>query len=344
MKLIYKLTSGFLLVTILIAVTSYISIKSSRDALQKSIEENSIIFAQEILDKIDRSIYNRIESMQAYAYDTMLQSLVLKSNKEFDAMDDPQAYIDQKDKEWRAVQKETITPFMNGLISEKSFKELKDRGEFYEEKYGYKVYAEIFVTNKYGANAGQTGKTSDYYQADEDWWQQAKNSGLHVSDIAYDESADTYSIDVVKRVEDKQGNFIGIIKAVIDIEEVINILKGIATTHRTISGDHVILKYGHGNHKSMDFKLLTREGKLIYNSDKEETVLLKNISAELLSHLTSTKTAGAFITDGDSPGEGEELISHAHSIGYKKFQGFGWIFFVMSFHSCNYVFLNVKFL
>ncbi len=134
MKLIYKLTSGFLLVTILIAVTSYFSIKSSKDALQKSIEENSIIFAQETLDKIDRAIFNRIEGMQAYAHDTVLQALISKSNKEFDAMAYHQAHIDQKEKEWRAARKETITPFMHRLIHE----ELKEY-VFYENKHLYSL-------------------------------------------------------------------------------------------------------------------------------------------------------------------------------------------------------------
>ena len=84
------------------------------------------------------------------------------------------------------------------------------------------TYAEIFVTNAYGANVAQSGKTSDYRQDDERWWTEAKQNGIYLSESGYDESAKVYSSDIAVKILDRDNNFIGVLKAVIDVESLIS--------------------------------------------------------------------------------------------------------------------------
>ena len=207
MKLVHKLLLGFLGIIVLTWVIGFFSIIYSEKALQEVIGENSVMLVQESIDKIDRAIYSRIEEVSAYSKDTVLQRLILQSNQEFDVIENPQEYITEKDEEWKAAPKETITPFIYKLIDNELSRGLREKIEFYEEKYGYRIYGELFVTNKYGANAALSGKTSDYYQADEEWWQATKKDGLYIGDIAYDESSKLYSTDIGIRVNDEKGNF-----------------------------------------------------------------------------------------------------------------------------------------
>jgi hypothetical protein len=81
-------------------------------------------------------------------------------------------------------------------------------------------YAEIFVTNQYGANIAQSHKTSDYKQNDEKWWQKAKQNGVYLSEGGFDESAGVYASDIAIRILDDDGNFIGVLKAVINVESI----------------------------------------------------------------------------------------------------------------------------
>ena len=83
-------------------------------------------------------------------------------------------------------------------------------------------YAEIFVTNQYGANVAQSHKTSDFRQDDETWWQKAKQNGIFLSEGGYDESAGVYSSDIAIKILDNNGNFIGVLKAVVNIESITN--------------------------------------------------------------------------------------------------------------------------
>ncbi len=141
---------------------------------------------------------------------------------------------------------------MQELINNRLSRELKEKIEFYKENYGYRVLGEVFVTNKYGANVGQSGKTSDYYQADEEWWQNARENDLFVSDVEYDESADVYSVDLCIRIDDENGNFIGVIKVVLNIEEVISIIKELE--HKSDLDEHKAMHHG-----TIHFELMIKE-------------------------------------------------------------------------------------
>jgi len=307
---------GFLSVALLVAFVGYVSVQTSQKALQKTIGKESVALAAKMLEHIDRLICSRIETFQEYSTDLIVQRVISESNEEFENLGNIQAYISEKDSDWTSVPKEEVTAFMEELINSNLSKKLREElelKEFYEEKYGYVVFGEVFVTNKYGANAAQTGKTTDYYQADEEWWQIAKKEGLYVADIEYDRSADVYSTDICIRIDDEAGNFLGVMKVVLNIEETIDIIKKAAEEH-----------------KNVEFKLLTRDTKIIYAT--EEFEFLQNLPVELSSRLHPEEDEHShtsyFIAAGDKPSEGEELFAHSHSKGYKDFRGLGWFLMV----------------
>ena len=307
-----KLLSGFLSIILLICVVGYFAVHVSQQALQRSIAENSVILASEILDKIDRNIYDKIIRFRAYSKNLTLQNFVLASNREFEKLDNIQKHINDKDREWTSVQKTVTSPSMQQLINNRLSEELRRKIGFYEEQYGYKVFGELFVTNKYGANIAQTGKTSDYRQDDEQWWQNAKKDGLYVSDVKYDESAAIYSIDIGIRIDDENGNFSGVMKLVLNIEDVIAILTKLETIHI---------------HKTAEFKLINKDGEIIYST--EEYDISSDLPAEMNSPLKHEEShLSYFIAEGDKPGEGKELFCYAYSKGYRDYKGFGWILIV----------------
>ncbi|MBW2990742.1 HAMP domain-containing protein [Candidatus Woesearchaeota archaeon] len=315
MKISQKLLLGFFGVIFLVGIMTHFSITTSQKALQKSIGESSIALAVEMLDKIDRDIFNRIERWEAYTHtNPRLKETILSCNQEFEKLDNIQRYINEEDQKWISAPKEEITPFMEKLINNVLSQRLRERMNFYEEKYGYRVFGEVFVTNKYGVNVAQTGKTSDYRQDDEEWWQNAKRDGLYIADIEYDRSAGVYSTDVGIRIDDENGNFIGVMKVVLNIEEVINIIKELESSGM------------HAEHKTMHFKLLNKEGKFIYSTKEFE--FFENVYDELLTHFLAGEHTDYFIAMGDEPGEGEELFAYAHSKGYKDFKGLDWVLVV----------------
>lgn len=312
MKLKYRLILGFLFVALCVALVGHITLRRSQNALQKIIGEESSTLAGNILDKINRDIAQRIESLQIFSSNMAGESDLIRSNQSFESLENIENYLVAKDREWRSAGESEITPFMAGLIDNSLSQKIRDEfelKEYYEDKYGFMVFGEIFVTNKYGANAAQTGKTSDYRQDDEEWWQNAKQDGLYISDVIHDTSADIYSIEVAIRIDDEENRFLGISKAVLNIEEAIKIIKESDAEFE---------------YEGTTFKLLTGEGNIIFSTEAFE--IFEKEPVELLNryHEEQNDPTHYFVLEDKTAGT-NKLYSHAHSQGYKNFSGLGWI-------------------
>jgi len=310
-KYLHKLLMGFSIAFLFVALTGTVAMYLSQQALKESIGNGFIELAEEAIDKIDRSISKRIEQAEAYAINVAGDPDLRESNTRFAAMDDVQGYIDEQEREWRAAKSDELTPFMQALILNPLSREIRDEfllEAFYREKYGYPVFAEAFATNAYGAVVALSNRTSDYRQDDEEWWQKAKEAGKYVSDFNYDESAGVYSLDIAVRMEDTEGNFAGVFKAVLNIREIVDIATVVHLAE---------------HNEEMDFRLLDREGRTITATDDYE-VMEAFASGRLLPRL-SAATAGFFTAKSSDEREGDEFISYAHSRGSGEYAGNGWI-------------------
>ncbi|MDG1242877.1 MAG: SpoIIE family protein phosphatase [Opitutae bacterium] len=87
-------------------------------------------------------------------------------------------------------------------------------------------FAEIFITDRMGRLIASTQKTSDYWQADEAWWQAAillDEHMLNLEGLNYDESAQVYSIDItlpLYQATESGREIVGVIKAVLDASHI----------------------------------------------------------------------------------------------------------------------------
>ena len=136
MKIGQKLILIFLLISTLVWIFGLISVNMSQKSLERYIGESSVSFAVEVLDKIDRHIYGRIEEFQSYCSDKLLQESISASNQEFEKLDDIEAYITKQDQEWVSAPKDVLTPFMGQLINNSVSLEMKEKLGFYKKKYG----------------------------------------------------------------------------------------------------------------------------------------------------------------------------------------------------------------
>jgi phosphoserine phosphatase RsbU/P len=96
------------------------------------------------------------------------------------------------------------------------------------------LVVEILAADAYGRVVAATNKTSDYDQADEAWWTTAMTrvSPLQafVEGIAFDESAQVYSIDVSVPLLDASGEAVGVLKAVVNATPLLQSLAPIRGT------------------------------------------------------------------------------------------------------------------
>jgi hypothetical protein len=124
-----------------------------------------------------------------------------------------QAEIRRLDAQWQAA--EGVDDFIKPFVTNDCALLLIDFQDTHDG------FAEIFVTDRSGLIVAETNKTSDYYQADEDWWIDAFAEGrgkAYHGPLEYDESAQSEAISVYVPVRDPQTDeAIGVMKAVCDL-------------------------------------------------------------------------------------------------------------------------------
>ncbi len=78
-------------------------------------------------------------------------------------------------------------------------------------------FAEIFVTESHGFVAAASGRTSDFVQSDEEWWQRASRGEAWMGQPAFDSSAGAMSVDIASPVAGDAALRLGVVKAAVDL-------------------------------------------------------------------------------------------------------------------------------
>lgn len=84
------------------------------------------------------------------------------------------------------------------------------------------LLVEVFITDRQGRLLAASNKTTDYWQADEEWWQKANFVGhdqVWAEGINYDDSAGVFSLDLALSLRrgDESEEIIGVIKGVLNV-------------------------------------------------------------------------------------------------------------------------------
>ncbi|MGB2821887.1 MAG: response regulator [Phycisphaerae bacterium] len=312
MRLSHKLILGSLLLSSLIWVVGLYAVTVSRRSLEDAIERSSAILASEIMDEVDRAIHANIDEWRTYSASPLCQRAIQASNRQFGELQDIRAYIDRGDREWVTAPKGTLSAFMKGLQENELSEAMRQRLSHVEQHKGYRAFGEVFVTNRYGANAAQTGRTSDYRQDDEAWWHRARDDGVYVAEVQYDESAGVYSTDVCLRIDDPNGDLLGVMKVVVNIKGILAILE--AREHGADGGAQ--------HPRDYRLVLLSSGNRVIYPSDNPSAGARdpsETCPGNEPSHPSHTHTFRR--QDREL---GEVLVTCAVSRGHDEYKGLGW--------------------
>ncbi|MBI5823272.1 MAG: GAF domain-containing protein [Chloroflexi bacterium] len=103
-------------------------------------------------------------------------------------------------------------------------------GELGEFQSRYPEIEEAFITDKYGAVIASTVQTSDYYQADEEWWQKAWSDGkggIYISQPVFDENTKVNAIIMAIPISGhNRSYYVGVLRITLNISKFNSILEG----------------------------------------------------------------------------------------------------------------------
>ena len=191
------------------------SVKKSIDNLSdfKTNDEENKLYSKADLGSLDE----QIKLVRSLANNLEIQNEIILSNAEFEASDNIRELLDQRDTEWLRNPK-SITPLMDSVMNNESAMIINMLIEHNADDLA--PVKSIIITNAHGANVAISEKTPDYMQSDEQWWDNTKTDGIFImSGSGSEDHSGLYITEISMTISDDQGNFIGIIKAVVDFSK-----------------------------------------------------------------------------------------------------------------------------
>ncbi len=193
-KLVITLIISFVIIASFTGIMGFVSVNVTKNSINQLVGEQSTITANSALNKIDLSISNKISELRELASDSRIQNQFLQSDSNSENI--------------------------NSLVSTK----LQEKKAFYQNQFGYSVFGRILVTDEFGNKIGDTESEEFENLSDAFWWGEARESFVFLQDVSFDESLDMDGIDISVRIDDKRGNFIGIIHALYNFEDIVRIV------------------------------------------------------------------------------------------------------------------------
>ncbi len=310
MRLTTKTILAFSAIALVTFITFGFAFLTVRDALYQRALTTTPKLARHTIEEIDTWIYERLIEIGTYGdSDELLRTTLDASNARFEVMADREGHIQTIDQAWQAgASSQAIQTILGNSLS----RELRRRAAFRGQASDPPQVTEVYVTNRYGTVVAASGRTSDYLQADESWYQAAVvERRFWVGDVEYDVSSHTHSIDLVVPLRDAEGAFQGILKAVLNLAALRQKLDRIEQT----------LPY-----RGSSVSVVNRQGFQIFSTvaDRERIqadIKLAVFAADLSAHpaVVQARLAAAGTTT-----HGENLIAFARSPGFRDYRGLGW--------------------
>jgi len=174
---------------------------------------------------LQRNLVNYIEKLQAQVGNlSALEQIQAAVREAYNNQPDEQRFADQIqtiEQEWPAMNRSN-SKLLDQILGNPASRFLNEYNRTSAN------FRELLVADRFGRLVAASGKTTDYFQADEKWWRVGFLEGtgqVYVSDVQYDDSVGVYSIELAEPIRDEStGTVLGIIKAVVDSHEMFGML------------------------------------------------------------------------------------------------------------------------
>lgn len=211
-----KVTLFICSVTLVVTgVAFFLGYQWGAGVLSNTLEQNQLNVSALTLRYLAEMFEKKVSLLEGYALSPAWVQALKKANfrNDLDVRQDIQETLLLLDKKWFKEGKNE--PLVKDRLEKARTLGLRNLMDIDSD------IVEIFLTDKYGGLVACSQKTSDFYQADEAWWQAAFNEGkgdIFVGDFSFDESAGLWSFAIALPVLEESGRVVGVCKAIVDLK------------------------------------------------------------------------------------------------------------------------------
>jgi signal transduction histidine kinase len=198
--------------------------------LTNHVGQNLKSHARTLALSVGNLLHQEVDTLRAFSLSKNIADAATVASRAYATTDRANITADLLDIDRRWLTASNDTPLVQQFVNNATAAELRQ----YREQ--FKGNVEVFLTDQYGALVAAANRISDFYQADEEWWQQAWNNGrgaTYIGQPAYDESARAFVIVLALPVyEHGTTNMVGILRTTFAVSGLLNLLDDMTFAQR----------------------------------------------------------------------------------------------------------------
>jgi len=193
-----------------VGIVAFLTNRSLTANLTENIGNNLAELANARSTEIGLAVQREIQALKVLALSKSLQNAALIASQTNPLS---QNEINQLDQQWRAADEANndADPLVASVLNNEISSELRN----FREQFPQQV--EVFLTDTQGVNIASTNRTSDYLQADEEWWQTAYKDGQYIGQPEFDESSKTIAMNMAVTIrQNGDGEILGVLRTTVN--------------------------------------------------------------------------------------------------------------------------------
>lgn len=228
-----KLIIAFLTVTVMaVGATAFFNTRSTTAALEEQVGSNLHSLADSVAVSVGSELLRQVVLLQTLAAGRPLQASLSTANmfRLAGELREIQAEMVSRDMLWTTLP--DSDPVVQAVISGAFAKQFRNIQAKFPD------HVEIFVTDQYGGLVAATNRPSDFYQADEGWWQAAFNNGqgaIYIDQPEFDASSNTVAVRMaVPIIDDDTGKLVGVLRTTYRLQALADLLSTVQTGYAAL--------------------------------------------------------------------------------------------------------------
>lgn len=210
-NILTKLIVSFIVIAVFsVGIAAFSAQRSLSTSLTESIGNNLSVLSNARAVEIALGIDREKDTLTALSLNKAIEDAAITTANVTPLS---QADITRLDEQWRAADTadNNTDPLVASVLDNATASELRNfQGQFPQ-------HVEVFLTNTQGVSIASTNRTSDYLQADEEWWQAAYRDGAFIGQPEYDASSKEIALIMAVTVrENGDGRVLGVLRTTVN--------------------------------------------------------------------------------------------------------------------------------
>ncbi len=287
-------------------------VQTSQDQLRAAIQTAAMAEVTSVQQEIDRLLKARTGTWRDLLSSQQVINTLVESNRELRDNPDHEALLTGRVERWTSedseVRKQVGDEVLDHALSEELASTVRKMKQLSGE---VEVFREVTLSNVFGGLVAQSGPTSTYLHNESAWWKAAEAKGEFLGDVTVSRGPggeeEVVTLEFCRRIDDREGEFVGMLRVEIDLQEVLK----------------VVDFYARRGGRDRGMVLLNRDGKLIRIGGRGMTRALSDGSRYLVKN-ENGELEGTQLLQRDASGR-EQVYTYAVPPEDGIVSSLGWV-------------------